>query len=298
MRRNFTADQVPHNNAFGMPINHYKVEHFGARKHFNRAEANLARQRLVSTQQQLLTSLPARVERSRNLRATKRPIVQQAAIFPRKRHALRHALVDDIHAHLRKPIHICLARAEIATLDSIVEKPVNRIAVIRIILSRIDATLRCNAVRSARAILETKAFDLVTQFRKRCCRGRTRQPAAHNYHVELPFVRRIDELQIKFVLVPLLRYRPGRHFGIERHITSPPFRNHREWQSVWKYSPRKSTRRLPALPCRDRGHKPYSSTRAIETWRSHHGSGANKAIQLRQCKTPKPRRCRTRPPSS
>ncbi len=55
-----------------------------------------------------------------------------------------------------------------------------------------------------RAVLETEAFDVVTEFGKgRRCR-RASQAAAHDEDVEFAFVRRVGQLQIEFMLVPLL----------------------------------------------------------------------------------------------
>ena len=65
---------------------------------------HLPHQRLVGAEQQLLARLAARVERARHLRAAERPVVEQAAVLARERHALRDALVDDVDAHLRQAV--------------------------------------------------------------------------------------------------------------------------------------------------------------------------------------------------
>jgi len=54
---------------------------------------------------------------------------------------LRDALIDDVGADLSEPINVRFSRAEIATLDRVVEKSVNRVTVILIILRRVDSTL-------------------------------------------------------------------------------------------------------------------------------------------------------------
>ncbi len=79
-------------------------------------------QRLIRAQQKLLAGLAARVKRARNLRAAEGPIGQRAAVFARERHALRHALVDDVDADLRQPIDVGFARAEIAAFHRVVEQ--------------------------------------------------------------------------------------------------------------------------------------------------------------------------------
>ena len=138
-------------------VDHHHVQHLRARIHLDPAGADLPAQRLVGAEQQLLTRLAARVKCARNLRAAERAVRQQPAVFPRERHALRHALVDDVHAYLRQTVHVGLARAEIAALDGVVEKPVNAVAVVLVILGRVDAALRRDAVRAPRTVLSSEA---------------------------------------------------------------------------------------------------------------------------------------------
>jgi hypothetical protein len=83
-------------------------------------------------------------------------------------------LVNDVDADLRQPIDVGLARAEIAALDRVVEKAVNAVAVVLVILGRVDAALGGDAVGAARAVLVAEAFDVVAQFGQR---GRRRSPA-------------------------------------------------------------------------------------------------------------------------
>ena len=66
------------------------------------------------------------------------------------------------------------------------------------------------------------ALDLVAQLGQRCRGRRARQAGADDDHLELPLVRRVDQLHVEAVLVPLLRERPGRDFGVEVHVISPP----------------------------------------------------------------------------
>src|SRR5204863_303553 len=78
---------------------------------------------------------------------------------------------------LRKPVHIRFARAEIAAFDGVVKQPVNAVAVVLIILRGVNAALRRDAVRAPGAVLKTEAFNVVTEFCKRCgsrCTGKPR----------------------------------------------------------------------------------------------------------------------------
>src|SRR5690606_4902112 len=114
---------------------------------------DLACERLISTEQELLTGLSACVERAGNLRTAEASVGEEAAILARERNTLRSALVDDVHAHLSEPIHVRLASAEVATFDGVVEEAIDAIAVVLVVLRRVDAALSGDAVGAARAVL-------------------------------------------------------------------------------------------------------------------------------------------------
>src|SRR5581483_2156087 len=114
----------------------------------------------------LLPGLPARIERSGHLRPAERAIRQQASVFTRKRNTLRNALVDNAIADLGEPVHIPFARTVVATLDGIVEQAVDGVAVIRIILSGVNSTLRRNTMRAARGVLNTEGLNVVAKLRE------------------------------------------------------------------------------------------------------------------------------------
>ena len=110
------AHQVARHNAARVAVHHHQIQHLRAREHLHASGIHLPLQRLICSQQQLLAGLAPRVERPRNLRAAERPVGQRASIFARERNALRHALIDNIHADLRQAIDVRLARPEIAAL--------------------------------------------------------------------------------------------------------------------------------------------------------------------------------------
>jgi hypothetical protein len=50
-------------------------------------------------------------------------------------------------ADLAEPVHVGLAGAEVAALDRVVEQPVDRVAVVAVVLGGVDAALRRDRVR-------------------------------------------------------------------------------------------------------------------------------------------------------
>ena len=80
-----------------------------------------------------------------DLRAAERAVVEQAAVLAGERHALRHALVDDVRADLGEAVDVRLAGAEVAALDGVVEEAVDAVAVVLVVLGGVDAALRGDA---------------------------------------------------------------------------------------------------------------------------------------------------------
>ena len=171
---------------------------------------DLPHHRLVGAEQQLLAGLAARVERARHLRAAERPVVEQAAVLARERHALRDALVDDVDAQLRQPVDVRLARAVVAALDRVVEQPLDAVAVVLVVLRGVDAALRGDAVRAARAVVDAEALDVVAQLAERRGGRRAGQAGADDDDRVLAAVGRVDQLRFEPVAVPLLGERAGR----------------------------------------------------------------------------------------
>src|SRR5262249_7666031 len=125
-----------------------------------------------SPEQQLLPRLATGVKRPRHLSAPKRAIRQQTAILPSERNPLRHTLIDNIDADLGQAINVRLARPKIPAFYGVVKQSVNTVAIVGVVLGRIDAALRGNAMSPSGTILKTQAFHPVAQLRQtRCRRG-------------------------------------------------------------------------------------------------------------------------------
>ena len=163
MGLNFSRDQIARHDATSLTIDHHQVEHLGTRVHGDPARADLPFQGLVRAQQELLTGLSSRVKSARHLRAAERSIRQSASILAGKRNALGYALVDNLDADLRQPVHIRFARSEVAAFHRVVEKPEYAVAVILIILGRIDSALGRDTVRAPGRILKTETLDVVAE---------------------------------------------------------------------------------------------------------------------------------------
>src|SRR5581483_11465671 len=97
------------------------------------------------------------------------------------------------------------------------EQPVYAVAVVVIVLGGVDATLSRDGVCTARGILKTEAFDVVTEFRKGRRRGSARQAGSHHQNGVLALVGRIHQLEMESVIFPPLLDRSRRRFGVKLH---------------------------------------------------------------------------------
>jgi hypothetical protein len=155
--------QVAGDDAARLAVHQHQLQHLVARVHRDLAQADLPLQRLVGAEQELLARLAARVERARDLGAAERAVGEDAAVLARERHALRDALVDDVHRLLGQAVDVRLARAEVAALHRVVEEAVHAVAVVLVVLRRVDPALGRDRVRAARAVLVAEAEHLVAQ---------------------------------------------------------------------------------------------------------------------------------------
>jgi hypothetical protein len=97
------------------------------------------------------------------LGAAEGTVGKQAAVLAGKGHAERGALVDDVDRDLGQAVHVGLAGAVIAALERVVEQAVNAVAVVLVILRRVDAALRRNRVRAPGAVVEDEVLNLVAE---------------------------------------------------------------------------------------------------------------------------------------
>ncbi len=144
------GDEVAGDDAAGPAVDDQQVQHLGARVDLHVPGGDLPGQCLVGAEQQLLPGLAAGVEGAGDLHAAEGAGVQQAAVLAGERDALGDALVDDLHRHLGEPVHVGLAGAEVAALDGVVEQPADGVAVVAVVLGRVDAALGGDGVGAPR----------------------------------------------------------------------------------------------------------------------------------------------------
>src|SRR5262245_47112016 len=109
MRFDLPGDQIACHDATRLPVDDDQIEHLGPGEHLDLSRCDLTQERLIRSEQKLLSRLAAGVKRTRYLCATERTVREQAAVLPRERHALRDALVDDVDADLCQPVNVRFA---------------------------------------------------------------------------------------------------------------------------------------------------------------------------------------------
>lgn len=97
----------------------------------------------------------------------KERLFQQAAVFTAEGNALGHALVNDVGGNFRQAVDVGFTGAEVAALHGVIEQAVDGVAVVLVVLGRVDAALGRNGVGAAGAVLVAEALDVVAKLGKR-----------------------------------------------------------------------------------------------------------------------------------
>src|SRR5690606_4565427 len=148
-------------------------------------------------------------ERARDLDATEGTVFEQAAVLTGERDALGDALVDDVRADLGQPVDVVLARAVVAALDGVVEEAVRGVAVLLVVLGRVDAALGSDRVGTARGVLVAEGLHVVAGLAERGSSGAAGQAGADDDDVELAAVGGVDQAVLELAVGPAVLDRAG-----------------------------------------------------------------------------------------
>ena len=198
-----TGDEIARNDTACTAVDDNKVEHLVARVEFYGAEVHLSHERRVSAEKELLTGLAFGVERTAHLCATERTVGQHAAVFASEGNTLCDALVDDGVRHFGEAIDVGFASAVVTALHRIVEKAINRVTVVLIVLGGVDTTLGGDGVRATGRVLDAEVFDLESHFAERSRGAGAGQSRTHDDNVELTFVFGVHQFLVRFIVGPL-----------------------------------------------------------------------------------------------
>ena len=158
-----SGDKVSCDDASCPSVDNHEVHHLAAGMQLHCATCYLAAQGAVGAEQQLLSGLAFGIERPADLRATKGTVVEQSAVVAGKRHTLRHTLVDDGVADLSQTIDVSLSSSIITTFDGVAEQTLHAVAVVLVVLRRIDTSLRRNGMRTAWRVLDAEDVNIEAQ---------------------------------------------------------------------------------------------------------------------------------------
>ena len=207
------GSQVAGDYTLRLTVNHHKVQHLVPRITLHRAGRNLTVQCGVSSQKQLLSGLAAGVESTAHLHAAERTVGQVSAVLACERDTLGNALVDNIVTNLRQTVNVSLAGAVVATLNRIVEKAVNRVVVVLVILGSVDTSLSCYRMRAPGRVADTENLHIIAEFSERgSCRSAA-EAGTHHYNLQFTFVVGAYQMDFRLTLRPFLGERSVRNLG-------------------------------------------------------------------------------------
>ena len=195
-----------------------------ARVHVGPALVDLVLKRRVGAEQELLAGLAAAVEGALDEHAAERAGGEDAAVLAVERHALGDGLVDDVGRELGEAPDVGLAGAEVAALHRVDEEAVDGVALVGVVLGRVDAALRGDRVGAPRAVLEAEGVDVVAGAGERCRGARAGEARADHDHLVVVALARPDQAMAVEPAMPLLGQRPLGDLGVEVQglIGSPP----------------------------------------------------------------------------
>ena len=179
-----------------------ELDHLVAGIFLDGAGRDLTLERLVGADQQLLTRLATRVERTGHLHAAEGAVVEEAAVLAGEGNALRDALVDDVGADLGEAVDVVLTGAVVAALDRVVEETVDGVVVVAVVLRGVDTTLRGDGVRAAGGVLVEEAVDVVTHFAERGGGGAAREAGSDDDDAQLTTVGGVHQRCVELTLLP------------------------------------------------------------------------------------------------
>ena len=149
----------------------------------------------VCAEQKLLSGLAPGIECTAYLGSAERPVGKKSAVFPCERNALSDTLVDDVIAHFGKSIDIRLTATVVAAFDGLIEKTVDRVIVILVVLGGIDTTLCGNGMCTAWRVAYTEYLNIITKLTKCSSCRCTSKPGSDDNDFEFPLVAGIDNTE-------------------------------------------------------------------------------------------------------
>ncbi len=212
-RNEVTSDDTTCTRFAVLILDEHDIEHLIAGVHLHFAFTDLAAERAVCAEQQLLTGLTLCIEGTTNLRATEGTVVEQTAVFTRERNTLCHALIDDVIRHLRQTINVRLTRTVVTSLDRIVVETIYGVTVVLVVLRCIDTTLRSDRVRTTRTVLNTEVQYVESHLCERSSSRSTGETRTYDNHVETTFVCRVHQFLMVLIVRPLQLQRSCRDLG-------------------------------------------------------------------------------------
>ena len=210
-------DQVAGDDAARLAVHDHDVEELVAVVNGRGALSHLALECRVGAKEELLPGLAAAVEGALDEDAAERARRQHAAVLAVERDALGDSLVDDVGGGLSEAPDVRLARAEVAPLDRVDEEALDRVALVRVVLGRVDAPLGRDGMGSPGRVLEAERVDCIALAGQGRRRARARKTGADNDHTMVGALARPHQPMGVKPRLPFVLERAFRNPAVESH---------------------------------------------------------------------------------
>ena len=208
-----TRYEVTGDDTLCLTVYQHQIQHLVTRIALHGTGGNLTIQGGIGTQQQLLSGLSAGIEGTAHLNTAERTVGQVSAVFTGKRNSLCYALVDNRRTHLCQTVNVGFTGTIVTAFDGVVEKTINGVIVVLVILGSVDTTLRGNRMCTARRVADTEYLHIVTELAQGSGCRRSAQTGTHYNDLQFPFVVGTDKMNLGFTLGPFFGKRSVRNLG-------------------------------------------------------------------------------------
>ena len=197
-----TGEQVTSDDALSLAVGDDEVEHLGSVVHRHRSGVDLGLQGLGTGNLELLTSLTTGVVGARDLHAAEGSGGQLTAVLAGERSADGIHVVDDLYRLGAESNDIGLTASVVASLDGVLDEPLEGVAVNLAGPSGVDTALSGHRVGPTRRVVEAEGVDVVAELPQGRGDAGTGQSSSHHDDVHLASVGGVDQLVLALTTGP------------------------------------------------------------------------------------------------
>ena len=178
--------------SLGLAVDDDEVKHLVTGITLDCPGGNLTVQSGIGAEKELLSGLSAGIESTADLDSSERTVGEVTAILTGEGNTLGHTLVDDGRADFGETIDISLAAAVVSSFYCVIEKTIDSVVVVLVILGGVDSSLGGDGMGPSGRVADAENLDIIAQLTEGSGRGGSSQSGADYYYLKFSPVVGID----------------------------------------------------------------------------------------------------------